>query len=256
MAERVRVDNIASVGLIHRQSDPNQIFIDLKDGGYPLKAFRWMLCPIGGNWIGHSALNDRNPRDTFCREVGEELLLDQTRASTEEAALLGLDPQQTSYVVPKKGVTPTNEDRAKLDYLKGAFSNAAEPFGDFLVQVPKSVLDRGVPDNTRPGYASILSYWLVPVCEEDWRTLLELHETYGNLSVESIAVIVSLEEIVATNRETCCGHDQIMQKFFREMGCVNTDRYPLLPDINCTPLGMPMDSYQSYLDRYDVVRHP
>ncbi|MBI2098082.1 MAG: hypothetical protein HYT49_00255 [Candidatus Wildermuthbacteria bacterium] len=256
MVEKVRVDNIASVGIIYRRFHPDQILIDIKDGGYPLKAFRWMLCPIGGNWIGPTARNDQNTRDTLIREMSEELSLDSRETSTEDAALLGLEPEQATYVVPKKGVASTDEDREKLGRLKGAFANTAEPFGDFLVNVPKSVLDRGVPDNTRPGYTSILSYWRVPVDEEDWATLVDMHAKYGNLSVESIAVIISLEEIVTTRRHTCCGHDRILQQWFASMGCVETMHLPLLPDIFCAYLHQPLASYEEYLERYEVVRHP
>jgi len=256
MAEKIRADNIAAVAIIFRAADPREIFIDIKDGGYPLKAFRWMLCPIGGNWIGPTARADRNPRATLCREIGEELSLDPTEVSTEEATLLGLAQEQATYVVPKKGVAPTPWDRARLESLKYAFANTAEPFGDFLVSVPKSVLDRGVPDNTRIGYTSILSYWRVPVGEEDWATLVSLYERYGNLSVESIAVLTSLDQIVATNQYTCCGHDRILQQFFAAMGCVEAIHLPLLPEITCSYLHQPLATYEKYLERYDIIRHP
>lgn len=256
MAEKIAIANIASVGIIYRESDPSTIFIDIKDGGYPIKAFRWMMCPIGGNWIGESARNDSNPRDTFCRELFEELSLDKQVVSTEEAGLLGLDPEKNSYIVPKKDVTPTVIDYAELDCLKLVLAQTAEPFGDFLVTVPKSVLDRNVPDNTRPGYSSLFPYWIVPVGEKDWATLTGLHEKFGNLSIESLAVIISLDEIVRTRRYTCCGHDLIMELFFANMGCANTCHYPLLEHISCKFMGLPLDSYDKYLERYDIMRNP
>jgi len=215
-----------------------------------------MICPIGGNGIGKCALAERNTYETWRREVFEEMSIVKEVASTADATLLGLAPEQDYYIVPRKDVPPTIQDQDKLLYLKEVFTATAKPFGDFLVTVPKSVLDRGVPNNIRPGYTSILSYWKISVNEEDWATLSELHERYGNLSNESIGVIISLDEIIQTNRYTCCGHDQIMQKFFKEMRCVGADEYPLLADITCERVHMPLDSYDSYLELYDVVRRP
>lgn len=246
---------MASVGIIFRESDPGTIFIDIKDGGYPIKAFCWMMCPIGGNWIGESARYDRNPRHTFSRELVEELLLEKQETSLEEAKLLGLNPDQDSYTIAKK-VAPTSDDTKKLVHLKSTLISAATPFGDFLVNIPKSVLDHGVPDNTRPGYSSLFTYWLVPVKEQEWSTLVELHKKFGNLSVESVAVITSLDEIISTQRYTCCGHDRIMQKFFMDMGCALASEYPLLDGISCEYMDMPLDSYKEYIGRYDILRHP
>jgi hypothetical protein len=258
LKERLRINNIASVGVIYRKTNPRQIFIDVKDGGYPIEAFRWMFCPIGGNWIGRDALKDEDTYDTLCRELSEELSLDREEVSTEEAKLLGLNPQETTYVVPKNNVPPTKQDRAELAHLKRVFAETAAdlPFGDFLVTVPKSVLDQQFPGNTRPGYTSILSYWRIPIEEKEWTLLETLHKKYGNISIESMAVIVSLDEIIATQRHTCCGHDRIMQRFFESVGCIDATHYPLLDDICCTELHLPLGSYDQYLERYDIVRHP
>lgn len=256
MAEKRTVNNIASVGIIYRESDPRQIFIDIKDGGYPIKAFRWMHCPIGGNWIGESARYDLNPQHTFFRELAEELLLKKQKTSTQEMNLLGFTPDLDTYVVPKKDVAPTAEDYETLVRLKMAFVKAAEPFGNFLVTVPKSVLDRNVPDNTRPGYSSLFPYWLVPVKKKEWTMLTALHEKFGNLSVESIAVITTLDEIIATNRYTCCGHDRVMQEFFIQMGLPNAEKYPLLDGISCEKMGMPFNSYKDYTEHYIILRTP
>lgn len=256
MAEKRTVSNIASVGIVYREANPSQIFIDIKDGGYPIKAFRWMHCPIGGNWIGQSARYDLNPRHTFFREMAEELLLDKQETSTKEAVLLDLNPDQDTYVVPKKNVTPTAEDYYALVRLKQAFIEAAKPFGDFLVTVPKSVLDRNVPDNTRPGYSALFPYWLVPVKEWEWAMLETLHEKFGNLSVESLAVITSLDEIIRTGRYTCCGHDLVMKEFFTQMGVAHAENYPLLDGILCEYMRMPLDSYKEYTERYTILRTP
>jgi len=255
MVEKTPVENIASVAIIYPASDPSILFIDRKDNGYPILAFRQMLCPIGGNWIGESALSDRNPYDTWCREVSEELSLDARVVSTQESQLVGDNPQQASYIVAKNDVRPTDTERAELERLKKVFMETAQPFGDFRVTVPKSVLDR-VPGNTRPGYSALFPYWLVPVNEEDWTSLVKLHEKFGNLSIESVAVIVSLDQIISEPIYTCCGHDRILQRFFREMGCAGADRYPLLEDITYEYMGMPMDSYADYLDRYEILRKP
>ncbi|MBI2596277.1 hypothetical protein HYW46_06100 [Candidatus Daviesbacteria bacterium] len=256
MVEKITVNNIASVGIIYRESDPKSIFIDIKDGGYPIKAFRWMHCPIGGNWIGKNALADANPLATFRRELHEELSFEKERISTGEMKQLGIDCEQQSYTVPKKDAIPTEKDHESLNYLKLIFTNDAQPFGDFRVTVPKSIFDKGVPDNKLGDTASLLPYYLVSVKENDWRTLEYLHEKFGNLSVESLAVITSLDEIISTPRYTCCGHDRIMKEFFTQMGCAGACQYPLLEGITCEPMGMPFDSYDKYLEYYEVLRHP
>lgn len=256
MVEKIAVNNIASVGIIFRESDPKNIFIDIKDGGYPIKAFRWMHCPIGGNWIGKSALGDVNPLATFRRELIEELSFEKQRISTGEMKQLGFDSEQQSYTVPRNDVIPTEKDHESLNYLKLIFTSDAKPLGDFRVTVPKSVFDRGVPDNTVGDISSLFPYHLVSVRENDWRILEYLHEKFGNLSVESLAVITSLDEIISTPRYTCCGHDRIMKDFFTQMGCLNASQYPLLEGIVCEPMGMSLDSYDKYLKHYEVLRNP
>lgn len=256
MMEKITVNNIASVGIIFRESDPKNIFIDIKDGGYPIKAFRWMHCPIGGNWIGQNALGDASPLATFRRELTEELSLDKQRIFTGETKQLGIDSEQQSYTVPKNDVIPTEKDYENLNYLKLIFSSDAKPFGDFRVIVPKSVFDKGVPDNTLGDIPSLFTYYLVSVRENDWRILEYLHEKFGNLSVESLAVVTSLDEIISTPRYTCCGHDRIMKEFFTQMGCVNASQYPLLEGITCESMGMPFGSYDKYLEHYEVLRRP
>ena len=86
---RIAVGNICSVAIILRASDPHQIMMETKDGGYPIKFYRHHLNFPGGNWIGEKAVNDGHTLGTLKRELEEEFSLDRPQQSTEELVDLG-----------------------------------------------------------------------------------------------------------------------------------------------------------------------
>jgi hypothetical protein len=254
--DRICVDHVSGVGIIFRESDPSQIFIEIKDDGLPIKAFRRGLCPIGGNWIGEPGKKDQNTLDTFRREFNEEITCKRMIASTLELHLLGHAPEGNFYQTPRTDYTPSDKEIETLDNLKKFITNAREPFGDYIIDMPKAVFDRADPDNKQEGFNVLVSYWLVALSEKQWGQLVDLQNKLANLSNESITIITSLKEIVDAGIKSSYGHDRPLQEFFSNQGFQLAYKLPLTNGIICRKVGMPLASYSDYLDIYDVKRKP
>jgi hypothetical protein len=256
-----QVTNLSSVGIIYRLRDPADIFLEIKGVGYPMPAFRNCLCFIGGNWIGSNAANDHGPRDTFCREVCEELSLDHGTQGTIELGSLGLTTGVESFEARSFDHTPTQPELDTLEDLKATITGRALSFGDYLNTIPREVLDRADPTNTRDGFVSLASYWTVGLREQEWRMLAELQATFHNLSCEALSpgsatLITSLQELTGSRARCAFGHDQVLQRFFLNFGLGDARRLTIYPGITSEPLGPTLASYREYLDRYDVQRRP
>ncbi|GEM_PF-1736290 len=250
------VANVASLGIIYRASNPREIFIEIKDGGYPMKAFQWCLCPIGGNWLGDRARADKNPYDTFVREFGEEFSLEKPRASTFELQLLDTPHEAETYVTPVNSVPIEEQDRLMLHHIRSAVTTHTWPFADYLVSVPRAVLDKVDPENRRDSYASLFSYWEVGLDDERWNRLVVLQQKFGNLSNESITIVTSLDEILRMRPQTAFGHHAALQDFFLQAGYAEAVHYPLFEGIECMHMGQPLSTYEEYLERYDILKKP
>ncbi|MBI2033581.1 MAG: hypothetical protein HYT13_00570 [Candidatus Liptonbacteria bacterium] len=256
-AKKPIFNNISAVGIIYRETNPRQLFMEMKDGGYPRKAFRWKGLCIGGNWIGEQAKSDLNPRDTFCREVEEELCLDKSIASTAEFQKLADDSVAArDYVVEKADLQITDQDRSMLTKVKSAIKGSVKPFCDYHQYVPRVVFDRADPENKAGDCNGLVSVYEVGLPEPIWGTLATLQERFGNLSNESITAIASLDEILKTRQEIAWGQDRILKEFFLRAGFPEAEDFPLIPDIVVKPLGPPMASYSEYLERYEVQKRP
>lgn len=254
--EKAFIDHIAGVGIVFRASDPSQVFIEIKDDGLPIKAFRRGLCPIGGNWIGELAKKDRNALETFRREFNEEIALKSIAASTLELRLLGDIPEGNFYQTPRANYTPSDEETEALNSLKRFITGVREPFGDYIIDMPKEVFDKADPENKREGFNVLVSYWLIALSEIQWGQLVSLQDSFANLSNESVTVITSLEEIVDAGIKFAYGHDRPLQEFFLTQGFQSARRLSLIDGIAYQKVGMPLASYSDYLDIYDVKRKP
>ena len=254
---KVPITNISAVGLIHRESDPSRIYIDFKDDGLPVKAFRRTLCPVGGNWIGEGAKADADPLATFRRELLEELSFEKVERSSEEYVDLGIaDLEVFGAVGGFSGAEVTAEDHADLAHLKRTISESAAPFGDYLTEIPKSVLDAADPENKRNGFTVLVSYYRVGLSDEDWTKLERLQRKFGNLSNESISVILSLAEIVEKGIKCAFAHDIALRDFFRSRDCKGADGLPIYDGTHAERVHDPLGSYAEYLERYDVAKTP
>ncbi|KKU52685.1 MAG: hypothetical protein A3H69_02415 [Candidatus Sungbacteria bacterium RIFCSPLOWO2_02_FULL_47_9] len=253
---RKDITNICSVGIIYNSSNPRQVFLDVKNSIYPVKIFRNMLCPIGGNWIGEDAKADRNTRDTFLRELEEELSLDKKIISTAEAGLLGMKPERESYQVAPTDVPPTDEDRKALQDLKQAIKDQALPFRDYENIIPNSVLLSADPESRRETLHVLSSYWLVPLPQKEWFELAHLQSIYGNLSNESVTWVISLPVIIKGKHYISWGHDRVFKSFFLCHGLSEAKSLPLVRGIESIELGPPLSSYAEYNARYRVLNKP
>lgn len=255
MAKR-KINNISSVGIIYRDVNPAEIFIEVKDDGHPIKLVRRQLCFIGGNWIGKSALQDKSTLDTFRRELDEELSFDRPIRDTVELSLLGQASLEKFEPAPAPAVEVTEEDINELERLKRVMASSAVPYCDVFATVSKLAMDLADPTNQRETFSGVCSYWKVPLTEVNWFSLVNLQEKFKNLSNESITIVTSLSEIVANGVKVAFGHDRTLQRFFLEQGFDQAKYLRLVPHIESEVVGMPLNSYQEYLEMYEVAKRP
>ncbi len=254
--ERIPVNNIAGVGIIFRRENPGQVFIEVKDDGLPIKAFRRGLCPIGGNWIGEIAKGDKDSWDTFGREFNEEISAERARVSTLELRLLGFLPEGDFYQTPRPDYAPSPEEVKDLAEIKAFITSIRRPFGDFLINMPREVFDRADSGNKHEGFKALVSYWLVSLPERYWQQLVALQDAFHNLSNESITLITSLEEIVESKAKFAYGHEGPFREFFIGQGLKLARKIPLTEGIAYHEVGRPLASYADYSRKYDVKRNP
>lgn len=253
---KLTVDHIAAVAVIILVGEPRRLFVEIKDDGLPIKAFRRTLCPPGGNWISEAARNDYGPRDTLARELTEEFSLRNEPASTRELRLLGDIPTGEFYRVPSLGVEPTETDTRSFEELKCVIIQGCLSFGDFMVTVPKAVFDRADPQNRREDMTYIVSYWVSVLQQKHGKKLAVLQRKFGNLSNESITLITSLKEIAEVGMKWAYGHDKPLRQLFLDMGLLAAERLPLTDGTSADLIGPSLDSYADYLKRYNVLRRP
>ena len=262
MAEKIKVTNISSVGIILRRRDPTQLFLEVKDDGHPINLVRRQLCPIGGNWIGDAAKADRNTLETFRRELQEELSFDRPIRSSIELALLGQADIEEFAPTPDPAASPRKRDIAALAHLKRVICESALSGNDYIITIPKAVLDAADSENKRDGFTTLCSYWTIALEEKEWTMLVKLQEKFKNLSNESITLITSLDEIVQTGTNTAFGHDQKLQRFFLNASelwgpeYATAKDFPIVPGIESIYASPSLSSYEEYLERYDVARKP
>ncbi len=251
------VTNIASVGIIYRKSDPREIFIEVKDDGHPIKLVRRQLCVIGGNWIGDGAKQDRGPLDTFRRELEEELSFDRPLKTGGDLQALGLLAEAEIFAPsPEPTKKVSVDDRTQLKYLKAVISESAVPFGAFTNTITKVAMDTVDPENKRDNFIVLACYWTVPLAEPEWQKLRDLQQRFGNLSNESITLLTSLDEIIATGVKTSFAHDRVLQRFFLAMGFSEAKNLPLVEGLESVFEGPVLASYEDYLEQYEIAKRP
>lgn len=260
---RMPIGHIAAVGIIYPRSNPRRIYLETKDDGLPAKVFRGGLCFTGGNWIDYQdkppvAKFDASPRATVAREVDEELTFERFERDRGELVALGQAEPGTSAPTSISGAEITDEDRRDLALVKQAITDAATPFGDYFVEIPKEVFERGDPGNPKlKGNTHLVSYFESPLDDETWNTLERLQKKFGNLSNEAISTITSLDEINRKRSFFAYGHGRVAQEFFRRrIGSGMEQEINIIPGMDVFYLGPSLGDYSEYLKRYDVARKP
>lgn len=252
----MQVNTISAVGIIYRASDPTQIFLEKKTAGYPRKIFLAGLL-IGGNWIGEKGASDRNPLETFRREIKEEITFEKPPSSFQEFNLIHSENHRGSYRVTGSEIwTPTFKDRDRLNNLKNEIIVSCQPFWDFVQRVPEEVFRRAEPDYNKGDYCGLCSVFQAGLSEGQWKILIDLQEKSGNLSNESQTVITSLSEIVSSGFRIGWCQDRMLQSFFLSRGFKEANDMPLIPGVEAIWVGRPKNSYENYLSIYDVAKRP
>ena len=249
---------MSSVAIIARAFDPGQIFIEAKDDGHPIKLVRRTLCLIGGNWIGEAAKNDPNPLATVRREVcTEELSLEKPTVSTLELTLLDDQPAGAfEYKVPVNPVEISPNDQDDLGFIKAEIWNTLAPFGTYLNTVTREAMTAADPENKRDGFTTLSCYWVSLLREGAWTRLERLQKKFGNLSNESITLITSADEIVEKKTRGAFCHEQPLQAFFLSMGVQNAKNMTITPQQTSVYAGPALASYDDYLAKYEIAKHP
>jgi len=251
------VNNVSSVGIIFRASDPSQVFLEVKDDGHPIALVRRQLCLIGGNWIGDSAKADKGPLDTFRREVEEELTFDRPTRDTLELRQLGQVAESSVMApTPRNAVSVSESDQAKLRALKDTVKARAEFFAAGLNGLTKEAMDAVDPNNRRESFIGISFYWAVALSEEEWADLTALQEAHGNLSNESITLVTSLAEICDSGVKGAFGHEAMLQRFFRSRDLSRAEDLPMGHGLQAEFIGNAPMTYAELLQQWNILRHP
>jgi len=224
--------------------------VELKDFGYPFPRFQGRHCIIGGNWIGERAKGDDNPTETMCREFGEEFSFDRPIVTFEELSRLGFG-ENASYVVPGTTIQPDPQDLEDLASIKELISNWAWPWQDILQIVPTEI-----HNGKRPGSITLCSYHCMLLCGDEWGRLTRLQTKFGNLSNESITLITTVDQMIATDLMGTWGHDQALRMFLMENRVPRAEELPTLEGITIEPVGQMLDDYDEYMARYEIECHP
>lgn len=265
---RPEAQTISAICITYRKEDPREIFIDMKDATYPVKAFALKLLGLGGNWVGPGAINDGNPKGTVSREIKEELSVRKPLGKVDDAELAQILGQATSTRnIDRNNVEPSEADLDDLEIIKRTIVDSLTHFGDYIEFVPKMVFDRTDPENKRlfdraeggektSDFQGLVSVWIAGLEDNVWTKLVRLQSKFGNLSNESISVITSLGEIVERKIEAGWGQDRVLRDFFQSFGFNETNCFPLIPDVEATPTGKHFETFEEYLEHYAVVRHP
>ena len=251
------INNIAGVGIIFREQNPREVFLEMKDEEYSVILFRDTLSLIGGNWSGANAQFDSNPLETYRREEDEELTFIRDARSTAELRELGLSSATTSVKpTPIAPVEVMEFDKLDLHEIKQTISRYCCPFIATANTITKEAMDRADPGNTKQTFTSLVCYFATSLREEIWKNLERLQSTFGNLSNESVTLITSVDEMIARGTKGAFGHDQVLKKFWLAMGIPEAKNLPITEGVEVEDVGTALASYSDYLDRYNIANKP
>ncbi|MFA5991380.1 MAG: hypothetical protein WC794_03990 [Candidatus Doudnabacteria bacterium] len=253
---KIRINNISSVVVPFRRANPAQILIEIKDNTHPIHLVRGGLCPIGGNWIGQTAIHDASPLDTVRREVFEELVLDSKPVSTEALVELGLAEVVENYATSRNENAITNFERLMLNEVVGVIIDSMSPFGSYLNTITREAMLSVDPSSTRETFTTLSCYFLAPLDDATFFKLSVLQQRVGNLSNESITLVTSLDEILERNLSGAFAHEQPLRDFFLAMGFNHAKHMRIVPNQTSVYAGPPLASYADYLKLYDVAKKP
>jgi len=241
--KKTKICGIVSCAIIFLRNAPRNLFLEIKDDGHPLPSHRRKLCFIGGHWSGKEAKEDVNTLSTFVREFSEEF--SPEHSTREEYRLSELDFRKEFLSSRKSDFVSAYGWEVALDCVKNKILESAVPFCDFISKFRSEDKD----------FRYLLSYMLVPLCNQDWNNLWLMQKHFNNLSNESISCCTSLEEIISCKAKFVSGHDHVLQRFLAPIYPALASKMSLEP-AKITPVGPPLPTYHDYLAKYDIAHTP
>ena len=279
VTQKLKVRGLASVAVIYWEDDPSQILIEMKDGTHPLIMVRHGLCIMGGNYAGPTAKNDRSPLDTLLREIlGEELSFERKRDPTRLVSA-GLAEGDVSHISKEAGEglregaldferlsnasilplhlhesppVPSEEERKQLEQVKRQIRDGLRPFGAFHLKISRDAILAFDPTSTNTGISTVVSIYQVGLDEETWKIVADLHRKFLSMSGDALSVVTSLDRILEKGVRGAFGYEQILAKFWIDMGYERAAQIPFLDGPVFEPLGAIMASYDESLMYYEV----
>lgn len=250
-----KIGHLCAAAIIYRTANPEEIFVNIKTVDYPSVVWRGCICLIGGNWTGN-AFTDHSPKETFLREMREELQLVKHVQNTTELGETIVYTKSVEYRVKGVERIPTPEEEGMLDELKEEIENATFHFGDYILTIPREVFLKADPQSLQTSQVALLSVFEAGLDEANWEKLVELQQGFGNLSCESESCILAIDEIIRRTIFGQAGQDQILQRFFEQKGIAQGRRIPMKSGVIVEPVGSCLGDYGNYLERFDVERRP
>ncbi|MFA6354569.1 MAG: hypothetical protein WCX12_02720 [Candidatus Paceibacterota bacterium] len=249
----LRVKNCASVGIIYRANQPGQVFLETKTPGYPVEVFVGKGLLLGGNWVG--SVPDKNPLETFQREIREELSFGNPAFDPQEVELL-FGEKAIGHPSEVRNISPDPQDEIELEKIVSTICNGAKPFGVFSQKVSRSLFDSGNLKNRADDHTGLISVFEVPLEDDTWLLLMNLQEKFGNLSNESQSTATSVWEILKRGIQLAWGEDRILMQHFLRHGIDEAAGMRLMPFINLKYWGPVADNYDTYLQSMEIEKIP
>ena len=204
------VNTFSAASIIFRQSDPRQLFVEMKDEGYPNPVFRNHIFLLGGAWEE----TDTGPRETLMRELQEELIA-------------------------------PSDDEAMRAILK-TMETVAVPYRDYIYTVPREVFTQLAADLNKNTWTELASFWLIALPEEPWNELERLQKIHGNLSSESNTRLISLSELIQPQIKISWEMAIALRNFFLEQGIEEAQNIKTMPGVLMEDMGRPKTTYREY----------
>ncbi len=216
----------------------SRFMVQLYDDTYPRAYWRSAANLIGGNYQKPEAgkIADASPRTIYTREVIEEFALggDDPTAGIEAsvANIVGSGPgakKQTNFA-PIADIL-----RMRDAVLKGT------PYGDFIYTVPEL--------SGKPSFTSLVSVYHA-FLPSDMFDMAQAHLAHGRaIRNEGITAIVSADDLIKGRTPTAWHAGEVMAEHLGKS-------LPNPQGIKAERLGLPVEDWTHYLDRFDYKQPP
>ncbi len=232
-----QVNHHSGVVIVEDESK-SRFMVQVYDDTYPRTYWQGAAHLIGGNYQKpeHGKRGDNSPREIYTREVIEEFALggeDPTKGIESSVAnIVGTGPgakRQTNFA-----------PEADIFNLRDAVLRGT-PYGDFIYTIPEL--------NGKQGFTSLVSIYhaFLPTNEFD---IAEVHLANGRaIRNEGITAIISADDLITGKILPAWFTSRIMAEHLGK-------ELPNPQGIIAERLGMPVEDWSHYLDRFDYKQPP